>query len=117
MPHARVGLSLLTAAAVLSSACGPTAPTAPDTPTESLTGVWWRTTRLARFDVAFSYLNLQQQGDTITGTACYIDEIQRPRYRAAPVIGIYPYVTFVVTETSSCNVPLCEGLVGLFFNG
>jgi hypothetical protein len=83
-------------------------------PTEPLTGAWvGRTTD--RFSA--HYLNLQQDGDYITGMACYFESYWGWRYRAAPVIGRYPYVSYVITETSACDVPLCAGWVGVNWSG
>jgi hypothetical protein len=94
-------------AAVLNSACGLFGPTEP------LTGAWvGRTSDRS----SVNYLNLQQDGDYITGTACYLIG-GRVRFRAAPVIGRYPYVTYVITETSECDVPLCAGIAGNSWSG
>ena len=104
--RARVTLAIM--AAAISYACGQYGPSG------SMTGVWQGMTQ-EKFP-SYSFLNLQQEGDEITGTACYLI-FGRPRYRAAPVIGRYPYVGYVITETSECDVPLCAGIVGHAWSG
>ena len=52
------------------------------------------------------YLNLNQNGDIVTGTACWVGQ-----FRAAPVGSSYPNVKYTVTETSGCNQGCCEGLI------
>jgi hypothetical protein len=105
-------LSICLVAAALNSACGLFGPTEP------LTGAWVekRTGPLSADRFQGNFLNLQQDGDRISGTACYLIA-GRLRFRDAPVVGRYPYMSRVITETSVCNVPLCEGLVGSNWSG
>jgi hypothetical protein len=100
--------SLGVVAIALNSACSLVGPTA------SMTGVWQGMTQ-EKFP-SYTFLNLQQEGDEITGTACYLI-FGKPRYRAAQVIGLYPYVGYVITETTECDVPGCAGLVGYSWRG
>jgi hypothetical protein len=87
-------------------------------PTEPLTGAWVeeRTGPPSATRFQWNFLNLQQDGDDISGTACYLIA-GSVRFRDAPVVGRYPYVSWVITETSVCDVPLCAGLLGSNWSG
>ena len=108
----RACISAYVTAAALSSGCSLFGPT------ESLTGAWieQRTGPASATRFQGNFLNLQQDGDHISGTACYLIA-GRVRFTDAPVVGRYPYVSWVITETSVCDVPLCAGLVGGNWSG
>jgi len=102
----RARASVCVVAAALSAACGVSGPT------ESMTGAW--ATREDK--VSPTHLNLQQDGDTITGTACYY-ATGFLRFRLAPAGGTYPYVTYVITDTTVCNGPNCAEIIGHSWSG
>jgi hypothetical protein len=58
-------------------------------------------------------LQLQQNGDRVTGVACYIDS-GRLVFSGAPVSGTLPDIRFQVTAAST---PCCPSLIGMAFAG
>ncbi len=99
------------ATAMSTCACNLFGPSTPSTP---VTGTW--SARGATHSPALYYLSLQQNGDDITGTMCAVASGRR-FIKAAPVSGKFPYVRWVVTEASGCDVPLCAGVVGRDWSG
>ncbi len=114
MMHRDWGLGIVViSTAMISCACHLFGPSTPSTP---VTGAWFA--RGNGITPNYYYLSLQQNGDDITGTMCHIaSSLLRPDIKAAPVNGKFPYVRWVVTEASGCNVPLCAGIVGFDWSG
>ena len=79
-------------------------------PSQSVDGQW--TGSLGKF--SFVCMNLQQDGDTITGTASAISD-GFLLYRDAPVRGEHPDVGFTVgaANTEAC----CQHMAGMTFSG
>ena len=61
---------------------------------------------------SYYYLTLAQDGKDIQGTACHFDNGPGTIFRAVPVSGVYPDVSFTVTVTRVDNQPLLERFVG-----
>ena len=79
-------------------------------PSQSVDGLW--TGSLGKF--SFVCMNLQQNGDTITGTASAISD-GFVLYKDAPVRGEHPDVSFTVgsANTEAC----CQHMAGTTFSG
>jgi hypothetical protein len=91
--------------ALTSLGCGLTGPS------DDLSGLWLANSG-GRF--AFVEMNLQQSGDTITGTAC-ADSDGHLLYRGAPVHGDFPDLEFTVSGDQP--QPCCGVLAGSVFRG
>jgi len=79
-------------------------------PSQSVDGLW--TGSLGKF--SFVCMNLQQNGDTITGTAAAVSD-GFLLYRSVSVRGEHPDVNFTVgaTNTEAC----CQHIAGTAFSG
>jgi hypothetical protein len=80
-------------------------------PSASLAGLW-RANVGDRF--SFVYLNLEQDGDAITGTACSAGATLK-YFAGVPVHGDFPDLQFTVTGSQA--EPCCAAFVGSVFRG